>query len=58
LEQLAKQNAKCGIILMSGSMERLDVAEKYADSLELELIGSLEKPFRLDHIKAVLAEAQ
>ena len=57
LEQLAQQQATCAIVLMSGHLERLDGAEKYAESLDLNLIGALEKPFRLDDIKDVLSEA-
>jgi DNA-binding NtrC family response regulator len=57
LEQLAKQKATCAIILMSGHLERLNGAEKYAEDLDLNLIGALEKPFRLDDIKDVLSEA-
>jgi CheY-like chemotaxis protein len=33
LEQLARQQAKCAIVLMSGSVELLEDAEKYAESL-------------------------
>src|SRR3989337_3991096 len=58
LHQLAQQKATCAIVLMSGHLERLDGAEQYAESLDLNLIGALEKPFRLDDIKDVLAEAQ
>ena len=58
LEQLDKQMAKCAVVLMSGSLERLDAAEKYARTLEIDLIGSLEKPFRLEDIKNLLAATQ
>ena len=57
LDQLAEQQATCAIVLMSGSLERLDGAEKYAESLDLNLIGALEKPFRLDDVKDVLSVA-
>jgi DNA-binding NtrC family response regulator len=57
LDQFAQQKATCAIILMSGHLEKLDGAEKYAESLDLNLIGALEKPFRLDDIKDVLSEA-
>ncbi len=57
LDQLAQQQATCAIVLMSGHLERLKGAEKYAESLDLNLIGALEKPFRLDDIKDVLSEA-
>jgi DNA-binding NtrC family response regulator len=55
LDQLALQKATCPIVLMSGHLERLDEAEKYAESLDLNLIGALEKPFRLDDVKDVLS---
>lgn len=57
LDQLAQQKATCAIVLMSGHLERLDGAEKYAESLDLNLIGALEKPFRLDDVKDVLSVA-
>jgi DNA-binding NtrC family response regulator len=57
LAQLAQQKATCAIVLMSGHLERLEGAEKYAESLDLNLIGALEKPFRLKDIKDVLSEA-
>ena len=57
LEQLARQQAKCAIVLMSGSVELLEEAEKYAESLELNLVGALEKPFRLEDIRDVLPGA-
>jgi FixJ family two-component response regulator len=56
MEHLARQHAKCAIVLMSGFLERLEGAEKYGTSLGLNLAGALEKPFRLDDIKDVLAE--
>jgi CheY-like chemotaxis protein len=54
LERLARQNTKCSIVIMSGQGERLDEAEKLAKKLNLELIGVLEKPFRLADVKGVL----
>jgi two-component system, LuxR family, response regulator FixJ len=57
LDQLAKQQATCAIVLMSGHLKRLDGAEKYAESQDLNIIGALEKPFRLEDIKDVLSEA-
>jgi DNA-binding NtrC family response regulator len=57
LEQLARQEAKSSIVLMSGYLERLDEAEKLARKLELNLIGALEKPFRLEDVKDVLLGA-
>ena len=54
LEQLARQQAKCAIIMMSGSADRLDAAKKYAENLELNLVGALQKPFRLADVRDVL----
>ena len=56
LDQLAQQGSKCFIVLMSGHLERLEGAETYAERLDLNLIGALEKPFRLEDIKDVLSE--
>ena len=55
LEQIARQKAKCWIVLMSGDWGSLDEAEKLANQLELNLIGALAKPFRLADIKEVLS---
>ncbi len=57
LEKLARQKAKSSIVLMSGHLERLDEAEKLARQLDLNLIGALEKPFRLEDVKDVLLGA-
>jgi DNA-binding NtrC family response regulator len=57
LEKLAQQKAKSSVVLMSGHLERLDEAEKLARKLELNLVGSLEKPFRLEDVKDVLLGA-
>ena len=57
LQKLAQQKAKSSIVLMSGHLERLDEAEKLARKLELNLVGSLEKPFRLEDVKDVLLGA-
>lgn len=54
LEQLARQNVKSPIVLMSGNLGRLDEAEKLGRKLELNLIGALEKPFRLEDVKVIL----
>ena len=55
LEQLARQKSKSWVVLMSGDKQRLDEAEKLAEQLELNLIGALEKPFKLADIQVVLA---
>jgi two-component system, OmpR family, alkaline phosphatase synthesis response regulator PhoP len=57
LEQLARQNVKSAIAIMSGQGERLDEAEKLAKKLGLYHIGTLEKPFRLADVKLVLEGA-
>lgn len=57
LEKLAQQKAKASIVLMSGHLERLDEAEKLARKLELNLIGALEKPFRVEDVRDVLLGA-
>ncbi|MEQ1520767.1 MAG: response regulator [Aestuariivirga sp.] len=57
LEKLAQQKARSSIVLMSGHLERLDEAEKLARKLDLNLVGSLEKPFRLEDVKDVLLGA-
>ena len=57
LEKLARQKTKSSIVLMSGHLERLDEAEKLARELRLNLIGALEKPFRLEDVKDVLLGA-
>lgn len=57
LEKLAQQKAKCSVVLMSGHLERLDEAEKLARKLDLNLIGALEKPFRLEDVEDVLLGA-
>ena len=57
LEKLAQQKTRSSIVLMSGHLERLDEAEKLARKLDLNLVGSLEKPFRLEDVKDVLLGA-
>jgi DNA-binding NtrC family response regulator len=57
LEKLAAQKAKSSIVLMSGHFERLDEAEKLARKLDLNLIGALEKPFRIEDVRDVLLGA-
>jgi len=57
LQKLAEQKAESSIVLMSGHLERLDDAEKLARNLDLNPIGALEKPFRLEDVKDVLLGA-
>ena len=54
MDQLAHQGRKCAIALMSGNSEQLEQAEKYAALLNLNLIGALDKPFRLADVEGVL----
>lgn len=54
LDKLAQQKTRSSIVLMSGHLERLDEAEQLARKLELNLVGSLEKPFRIEDVKDVL----
>ena len=54
LALLAGQNTRCSIVIMSGQGERLDEAEKLAKELDLQLIGALEKPFRLADVVDIL----
>jgi DNA-binding NtrC family response regulator len=54
LEQLARQGTKSYVVTMSGSPQSLDQVERLARKLELNLIGVLEKPFRLDDLKYIL----
>jgi CheY-like chemotaxis protein len=57
LQKLAQQKSRSSIVLMSGHLERLDEAEKLARKLDLNLVGSLAKPFRLEDVKDVLLGA-
>ena len=57
LEKLAQQKTRSSIVLMSGHLERLDEAEKLARKLDLNLVGALEKPFRIEDVRNVLLGA-
>lgn len=57
LEKLAQQKTRSSIVLMSGHLERLDEAEKLARKLDLNLVGALEKPFRIEDVRDVLLGA-
>ena len=57
LQKLAQQKTRSAIVLMSGHEERLDEAEKLARNLDLNLVGALTKPFRLEDVKDVLLGA-
>ena len=54
LKTLSSQGAKCAIVLMSGSDDRLARAEIMANQLGLRLIGVLHKPFRLADLHGIL----
>lgn len=54
LEQLARQGTKSHIVAMSGNPQSLDQVERLAQELDLNLLGVLEKPFRLDDLKYIL----
>lgn len=57
LEQLARQNVKSAIVLVSSNDRCLHEAEKIAMKLDLELLGVLHKPFQLPDVESVLAAA-
>ena len=57
-QQLARQQAKAAIVMMGSQFERLEEAEKVAKKLRLNLIGAIEKPFRVDDLRDVLPGAR
>lgn len=54
LEQLARQNVKCEIVIMSEDGKHLNEAEKLLKKLDLNFLGVLEKPFRLADVQDIL----
>ena len=54
LEQLERQGTKSPIIAMSGDPLSLDDAESLARKLELNIVGVLEKPFRVADLEFIL----
>jgi len=55
LRLLASQQCKVAIVLMSGIGKRvIESAEKLATSLGLNIVGSLQKPFRLDQLEELI----
>ena len=54
LEVLSRRNSKCRIVLMTDSNEEPSEAVSMAKERSLELSGILYKPFRLEHVKAVM----
>ena len=57
-QQLSRQQAKAAIVMMGTQFERLEEAEKVAKKLRLNLIGAIEKPFRVDDLRDVLTGAR
>ena len=57
LEQLARQNVKSAIVLISSNDLFLQEAEKVVKKLDLQLLGVLYKPFHLPDVKSVLEAA-
>lgn len=54
LQELARQEAKAAIVMMGKQLEPLVEAEKFAKKMKLNLIGAMEKPFRLDDLRDIL----
>lgn len=54
LDRLARQGTKSYIIAMSGNPQSLGQIESQAQKLDLNLVGVLVKPFRLDDLKLIL----
>lgn len=57
LEQLARQNVKSAIVLVSSNDQCLLKAEQVVKKLDLELLGVLHKPFQLPDVRALLEAA-
>ena len=57
LRQLARQDAKAAIVMMGRQFEPLEEAEKFAKKLKINLLGAIEKPFRLDDLMDILPGA-
>lgn len=57
LQQLARQKAKTAIVMMGSQFQHLERAEKVAKKLNLNMIGAIEKPFRLDDLRDILPGA-
>ena len=55
MRTLSSQSARCAIVLMSGSADRLERAEIMAGQLGLRLLGVLHKPFQLAELQDILA---
>lgn len=57
VEQLARQNVKSAIVLMSSNDRFLHEAENIVKQLDLDLLGVLHKPFQLPDVRALLEAA-
>jgi response regulator of citrate/malate metabolism len=57
LEQLARQNVKSAIVLVSSNDQCLHEAEKVVKKLDFDLLGVLHKPFHLPDVRAFLEAA-
>jgi len=57
LEQLARQNVKSAIVLVSSNDRCLHEAEEVVKHLDLDLLGVLHKPFQLPDVRALLEVA-
>ena len=57
LQQLARQNVKSAIVLMSSNDQFLHEAEQLVKSLDLGLLGVLHKPFQLLDVQSLLEAA-
>jgi CheY-like chemotaxis protein len=57
LEQLARQNVKSAIVLISSNDQFLHRGEQVTKKLDLQLLGVLYKPFQLPDVQSVLEAA-
>ena len=57
VEQLARQNVKSAIVLMSSNDRFLHEAENIVKKMDLDLLGVLHKPFQLPDVRALLEAA-
>ena len=57
LEQLARQNVKSAIVLVSSNDKYLLEAEQVVKKLDLDLLGVLHKPFQLPDVQSLLEAA-
>jgi len=56
LRLLGERQCKAGIVLMSGTGRRIiETAGQFAQSIGLNVVGQLQKPFRLKDLEAILS---